>query len=192
MASPLSSRRRAQPEPGWFFGRVLERQIAMFVPFFEWIESTAFSTGIRESIMLYPIIETSHVLTLCLFLGLISMWDLRLLGLTLKTVRVSDMEKRILPWGQAGFVLMVITGLLLFISTPVRASQNIFFQVKMAMFVLAGLNAMLFHVTVYKQVENWDTDVVLPSKARMAGYLSVFLWAGVVVCGRMQAYNWFD
>ncbi len=164
----------------------------MFVPFFEWVESTAFSTGIRESIMLYPIIETTHVLTLCLFLGMISMWDLRLLGLTLRTVPISTMEKRVLPWGKAGFVVMVISGMLLFTSTPVRASQNIFFQVKMVMFVLAGLNAMLFHVTVYKKVADWDTQVTLPSKARMAGYLSLFLWAGVVVSGRMQAYNWFD
>ena len=163
----------------------------MFVPFFEWVESTALSTGIRESILVYPIIETTHVLTLALFVGMISMWDLRLLGLTLKTVPISTMEERILPWGKAGFALMVISGTLLFISTPVRASQNIFFQVKMVMFVLAGLNAMLFHVTVYKKVADWDAQVVLPSKVRMAGYFSLFLWAGVVVCGRMQAYNWF-
>ena len=141
----------------------------MFVPFFEWIETTALSTAIRESILLYPIIETTHVLTLTLFLGMIMMWDLRLLGLALKSVPVSTMGSRILPIGQIGFVIMVLTGIGLFISTPVRASQNIFFQIKMVMFVLAGLNAMFFHVTIYKKVADWDSQVTLPSKARMAG-----------------------
>lgn len=165
--------------------------MAIFVSFFEWIEGTAISTGIRESILLYPIIETTHVLTLTLFLGMIMMWDMRLVGWVLKGVPISVMEQRVLPWGKAGFALMVLSGLLIFISTPVRASQNIFFQIKMVMFVLAGLNALWFHATIFKQVENWDEQVVLPPKARMAGYLSLFLWAGVVVCGRMQAYNWF-
>ena len=89
------------------------------------------SDSLIRSILLYPIIETTHVLTLCLFLGMISMWDLRLLGLVMKKVPVTHMAERIMPWGLAGFVIMVLSGLALFCSTPVRASQNPFFQVKM-------------------------------------------------------------
>ena len=87
---------------------------------------------------------------------------------------------------------MVISGVLLFYSGPVNASQNIFFQVKMAMIVLAGLNAFLFHKTVYRRVADWDQAAVTPLRVRVAGFLSLALWAGVVVAGRMQAYNWFD
>lgn len=160
--------------------------------FFEWLESTSASVGIRESILLYPIIETTHVLTLCLFLGMTAMWDLRLVGAAFRRVPVSQIVNRLWPWAMVGFAMMAISGSLLFLSGPVRASQNIFFQVKMVLLALAGLNAFLFHRTVFRWVEEWDEAVRTPVRARVAGGLSLGLWAGVVLCGRMQAYNWFD
>ena len=68
----------------------------------------------------------------------------------------------------------------------------IFFQVKMVMIVLACVNAFVFHKTVYRRVADWDQAAVTPFRARVAGFWSLVLWAGVVVAGRMQAYNWFD
>ena len=94
------------------------------LPFFEWLEGTAGSVAIRESTLLYPFIETSHVLTLCLFLGMIAMLDLRLIGVGLRGVPVSEVAGRLLPWALGGFVLMAISGMLLFYSGPVRASGN--------------------------------------------------------------------
>jgi hypothetical protein len=160
--------------------------------FFEWLESTGGSIGIRESIMFYPLVESAHVLSLALFVGMIATLDLRLLGVGLRGVPVSETAGRLLPWAFAGFAVMVITGLLLFYSTPVRAYQNIFFRVKMVGIVLAGINALYFHKTIYRRVLDWDTDAVPPRRAKVAGAASLFLWSVVVVCGRMQAYNWFD
>jgi len=164
----------------------------MLLSFFEWLENTGGSIAIRESIMFYPLVESAHVLTLCLFLGMIAMLDLRLLGVALRRVPVSEVTGRLLPWAAAGFVLMVISGVLLFYSGPVRAFQNIFFRVKMVMLVMAGLNAFVFHRGIYRNVAAWDGDSVAPVRAKLAGFLSLLLWAGVVVAGRMQAYNWFD
>ena len=164
----------------------------MLPSFFEWLENTSGSIAIRESILVYPMVETTHVLTLCLFLGMIAMLDLRLVGVALRRVPVSEVAGRLLPWAGTGFVLMVISGVLLFYSGPVRASQNIFFQVKMVMLVMAGLNAFVFHRGIYRKVAVWDQDSVTPVRAKVAGFLSLLLWAGVVVAGRMQAYNWFD
>lgn len=158
----------------------------------EQLEASWASVAIRESILFYPLVETSHVLTLCLFLGMTATWDLRLLGLSLRRVPVADVVNRLFPWAIAGFVLMVISGSLLFLSGPVRASQNIFFQVKMVAIALAGLNAFVFHRTVFRWVEEWDRTPEIPFRAKAAGFSSLLLWSVVVVCGRMQAYNWFD
>lgn len=162
------------------------------LPFFQWLEGTAGSVGIRESTLLYPAIETTHVLTLCLFLGLIAMMDLRLVGAGLRGVPVSEVAGRLLPIALGGFVLMAISGSLLFYSGPVKASQNIFFRVKMVLIALTGINALAFHLTIYKRVTDWDRDPVPPFRARLAGFCSLLLWAAVVICGRMQAYNWFE
>src|SRR5688500_13132074 len=137
-------------------------------------------------------IETTHVLMLCLFLGMIAMLDLRLLGIGLRGIPVSQVAGRLLPLAAAGFALMTISGMLLFYSGPVRASGNTFFRFKMVMITLAGMNAVLFHFTIYRRVFAGDCDPMPPVRARLAGFCSLLLWSAVVICGRMQAYNWFD
>jgi hypothetical protein len=87
---------------------------------------------------------------------------------------------------------MAVSGLLLFYSGPVKAANNIFFQVKMVLILLAGVNALLFHFTIYRRVAAWDSAASPPARAKLAGVLSLALWCGVVICGRMQAYNWFQ
>jgi hypothetical protein len=160
-------------------------------PILQAMEASPGSVAIRESTLLYPVIETTHVLALCVFLGLIALLDLRLTGLGLGSVPVSEIAGKILPWALFGFAIMAVSGGLLFYSGPVKAAANIFFRVKVVMIALTGLNALLFHFTIFRKVNEWDRDPMPPSRARMAGMFSLILWCGVVVCGRMQAYNWF-
>ena len=160
--------------------------------FCEWLANTPGSIALHESLWGYPIVESIHVLTMCLFLGMIVMLDLRLLSLTMRTVPVSQVAGRLLPWARAGFVVMVITGLLLFYAIPVRAFHSIFFRIKIVLLILAGVNVWVFHWGVFRRVAEWDLEPILPKRARMAGAVSLVLWASIVVAGRMIAYNWFD
>ena len=160
--------------------------------FLEWLQDTPLSVGIRESTWLFPIIESVHVLGLCLFLGMAILLDLRLLGLTLLKVSVSEVHRKLLPWTWAGAVIMVVSGIFTFFNDPVRYYNNVFFRVKVVMLVLAALNAYLFEIGVFQSVDRWDTSVVTPKKARMAGALSLVLWGCIVIAGRLIAYNWFD
>jgi len=159
--------------------------------FLQWLQATPFSTGIRESTWWYPVIESVHVLSLCLFLGIAMFWDLRLLYWGLRRVPVSDVSSRLMPWTVVGFVLMSVSGLLLFIEEPVRFYGNIFFRVKLVLLVVAGLNAFIFHSNAGKRIIDWDTSPITPTGARVAGAVSLLLWAAIVVCGRFIAYNWF-
>lgn len=162
------------------------------LPFCEWLASTRGSIALHESLYMYPIVESVHVLTLCLFIGMTVMLDLRLLGLTLRGVSVQEMTDRLMPWMITGFVVMFMTGILLFYAIPVRSYLNIFFRLKVIALVLAGLNAWVFHEGIHKTVHTWGAEGRTPPKARFAGAASLFLWAFIIVCGRMIAYNWFD
>ena len=162
------------------------------LPFCQWLAETRGSIALHESLYMYPLVESVHVLTLCLFVGMSVLLDLRLLGVTLRRVPVSEVTERLLPWMIGGFTVMLITGLLLFYAIPIRSYQNIFFRLKLITLALAGLNAWYFHESVHKQVADWDHDAVTPPRARMAGVLSLVFWAVIVVSGRMIAYNWFD
>ena len=162
------------------------------LPFCEWLAATPGSIALHESLFMYPLVESAHVLTLCLFVGMATMLDLRLVGLSFRRVPVSELARRLLPWMAIGFAIMVITGVLLFYAIPVRSYQSIWFRIKVVMLILAGLNAWVFHARVYRRVSDWNLDPVPPRAARIAGAASLLLWALIIVFGRMIAYNWFD
>jgi hypothetical protein len=160
--------------------------------FFEWLADSSWSVDLHESQYAYSIIESLHVWAMCLFFGMTVMFDLRLLGWTMRRVPVSEVIRRLLPWTIAGFVIMVVSGTLLFFAIPLRSYQNIFFRGKMLLLLLAGLNVWIFHSCVFPRVATWDVEGVPPRAARIAGAFSLVLWIGIVVSGRMIAYNWFD
>jgi hypothetical protein len=162
------------------------------LPFCQWLAATPGSTALHESLFMYPLVESVHVLTLCLFVGMSTMLDLRLLGLALRRVPLTDIANRLFPWMFVGFAVMVITGVLLFYAIPVRSYQSIWFRMKVVLLICAGLNAWIFHATIYQSVRNWDVTELVPPRARLAGILSLVFWAGIIVFGRMIAYNWFD
>ena len=160
--------------------------------FSKWLADQPWSIQLHESLYGYPIVESMHVWALCLFVGLTIVLDLRLTGLTFRTVPVSEVVRRILPWQIVGFVVMVVSGMLLFYAIPVRSYQNIFFRVKLVLLVVAGLNVWIFNSGVYRRVQTWDRDAIPPARARVAGFASLTLWVLIIFCGRMIAYNWFD
>ncbi|MBF8300900.1 MAG: hypothetical protein HW394_1270 [Acidobacteria bacterium] len=164
----------------------------MILRFSEWLAETPWSIALHESLYGYAIVESVHVWSLCGFLSMAVLVDVRLLGLALRDVPVSTVIRRILPWSKAGFVVMVITGALLFFAIPVRTYHSVFFRLKVILLVMAGANAWWFHLRTEPGVAAWDVGAVIPRRARLAGALSLAIWALVVIAGRMIAYNWFD
>ena len=153
-----------------------------------WLEQTTVGTSIRESLWLFPIIETVHIFGIILLVGATSILDLRLMGLTFRGEPVSKLAKRFLPWAWAGFLIQVITGILLFSSEATKMYGNLGFDIKMILIVVAGLNAFVFHEISYRSVGKWENDPVAPLGARAAGLISILLWFGIVAAGRWIAY----
>jgi hypothetical protein len=162
------------------------------LPFVEWLHETPGSVALRESLYMYPLTESFHVWTLALFVGFAALLDLRLTGMLLKTVPVTEVMRRSMPWMIAGFVIMVVTGVMLFYAIPIRSYQNIFFRVKVILLLLAGLNVFVFHYGIWQRVTDWNLEGRPPRRARLAGFASLVLWGCIIFAGRMIAYNWFD
>jgi len=153
-----------------------------------WLENTGMGSTIRESLWLFPVIETIHIFGIICLVGSTSILDLRLMGLTFKQDTVSTLAERFLPWTWAGFVIQVVTGVLLFASEATKMYDNRAFQIKMLLIVLAGVNAFVFHTLAYKSVGKWENDPVAPFAARFAGTFSILLWFAIVAAGRWIAY----
>jgi hypothetical protein len=157
--------------------------------FCEWLENTPLGAGIRESVWWFTVLEITHTLSIILVAGTILLVDLRLLGYGLKREPVSDVVSYVVPWTLSGFMLMAITGVLLVVSEAVQIYNSTPFRIKMLLLGLAGLNALIFHYTIYRDAANWDDAPVAPFRARLAGFLSLLLWIGIIASGRAIAYS---
>ncbi|HEY2677573.1 MAG TPA: DUF6644 family protein [Steroidobacteraceae bacterium] len=155
------------------------------------LADTPWSIALHESLYMYAITESTHVICIMLFVGSIAMVDLRLLGISYTKVPVTQMLSRMLPWTVAGFVLLVITGGMLFLAIPIRTYHSLWFRLKCLTILIAAVNIAIFTFKVERDKAAWDLGPV-PRKSKISAAISLTAWACVIVFGRLIAYNWFD
>jgi hypothetical protein len=151
--------------------------------FCHWLTQTYIGQEMQGNAYLFPSVEALHIMGSVALVASTSILSLRLAGLFLTDVPVSKVAKQFLPWAWIGFATQGITGALLFMSEATQAYDNVIFQVKMALIVLAGINALIFQQTVYKRVAAWDLSNP-PRAAKFAGYASIVIWFAVIAAGR--------
>ena len=142
---------------------------------------------LRQSNWAFPTFDTIHTLGIVLVAGTIMLVDLRLLGLALRSVPMTQLVARIVPATLGGFGLMVVSGGLLFASEAVKMYHSPAFRIKVVLLALAGLNALIFPRTVYRDAAHWEPSVA-PVRARLAGLLSLVFWIAIIAAGRAIAY----
>lgn len=158
---------------------------------FEWLELTAIGTIVRESAWGFQIVVAIHILGLMLSVGTLVWFDLRLLGVGMTRSRVSDLYRRLVPWTATGFLIMFVSGSLLFVGYATKASANTYFRVKMIAIIFAAVNALVYHRITERQIAQWNDSVRPPMSARIAGLSSIVLWMVVILMGRMMSYTMF-
>ena len=154
----------------------------------ESIQNIDFLTAIRESALVYPVLLTTHLACIAFFGGMILMTDLRLLGLSLKNLTITEVVGGLRPWKRLGGVMMITAGLLLGSSEAVKYAPNPYFWTKMTILGLIGIHALIFRPLVYNKTEELDRSPTIPTKAKVAASLSLVLWLGMVCMGRLIAY----
>ena len=157
-----------------------------------WLGATEWSKLLHESYYMYSWVETTHVLSLILSLGILFFIDLRILGLALPQVRATIIVKRLQIPMFIGFFVMIGTGVLLFYAVPVRTTQSIWFRTKLFLLLCAGINALIFHHHMKRSAGDWDNGPSAPRGMRFSAALSLLFWTLVVIFGRLIAYDWYD
>jgi len=152
------------------------------------IEASALGEAMRKSLWLFPTVETVHIVGLALLVGSIAVLDLRLLGFS-REISVRKLAAHVLPWTLASFVLIVPTGLAMFVAHVGDYISNTTFVLKICLIFAAGVNAAVFHAGVFRSAPAWDIGVMPPAAARASAALSLLLWVSVIACGRFLAYT---
>lgn len=153
----------------------------------QWLENTPLAVYLRQSIWLYPGLETVHIIGIVLLVGPALMFDLRLLGLS-KNLLVTDMADYLLPWSRIGLGLVIPSGILLFITNASTLFSDPTFWLKMILLALAGLNVGVFHTITFQSVAGWNKQAIAPGSAKIAAICSIIVWLAIITCGRLLAY----
>ncbi|MGB4248851.1 MAG: hypothetical protein WBJ75_14140 [Pseudohongiellaceae bacterium] len=134
----------------------------------------------------WPTVESLHFIGLCLLIGTVGVFDLRMLGVGRGIPMVA--LHRLVPWGVLGFALNVTTGLMFFVSAPDQYAFNPAFQTKMVFMALAGMNMLLFYGWAQRQVHSTAASERAPGRAMVIAAVSLSCWSLVIVCGRLITY----
>ena len=156
--------------------------------FCQWLDQTSVGTAIRQSLWLFPAIETMHLLGMAALVGTITMLDLRLLDVAARQQPVSKMAARLIPLAWLAFAVQLVTGALLFSSEAVKIYANPAFRLKMLLLLVAGAQALIFQTLVSSKLPAWDERPSTPLLAKIIGLSSILLWAGVVTAGRFIGF----
>jgi uncharacterized membrane protein len=141
--------------------------------FCQWLEQTSLSVAIRESSWGFPIIESVHALGLCLF-GMAILMDLRVIRLALTRVPAREIAVDLAPWMRAGLVIMLVSGILVFLNAPVEYYNNTVFRIKVSLLLLVAVNAWA--------LRRGRTTAI-------ACTVSLALWAAIILASRMIPYS---
>ena len=152
------------------------------------IEASSLGQAMRQWLWLYPSVEIVHMVGIALLFGSIAVLDLRLLGLS-RSVALRTLAGHVLPWTAASFLLIVPSGLAMFVAHASGFIASPVFVAKMGLIMAAGVNAALFHAGVFRGAAAWDAEAPPPPAARAAAAISLLLWVSVIACGRLLAYT---
>lgn len=151
------------------------------------IEQLPLAVAMRHDLWLYPVVEIVHIVGFVVLVGGIVVLDLRLLGLS-KALPVRLLARHVLPWSLGALLLIVPSGLLMFIAHAGDFVGNTAFIIKMVLLLCAGANAAAFHAGVFRGAAAWDIAADVPRAAKLHALASLLIWAGVLACGRLLAY----
>ncbi|WP_426141153.1 DUF6644 family protein [Pseudomonas sp. DWP3-1-2] len=152
------------------------------------LDASPLGSAMRSDLWLYPLTEVVHIVGFCVLVGSVVMFDLRVLGLS-REIAVTALARHLLRFAVAALLLIVPAGLMMFSAHPHDFAGNNIFLLKLGLIATAGVNAALFHVGTYRSVAHWNTGVAAPAIAQIQAVLSIGLWLGVVLCGRLLAYT---
>jgi cobalamin synthase len=163
----------------------------MLDEFIQWLGNTPVSLVIQRVFWIIPTVQTVHILAISVVVASMAMFDLRLLRVAGRRNSIESYSRRFMPWLWGSLVVLVVTGSILIVGEPKRALGNVVFLLKMCMLATAIAVTLAFQAVLKRDLAGGGGDLK-PAHfkiATMTGLLSLILWVGIVVAGRLIAYT---
>src|SRR4026208_1968884 len=148
--------------------------------FCQWLQFSPPLVAMRSSPWLFPVIATIHLMGLSVLGGAVLLVDLRLLGLGLRRQPGAQLARDAERWLFRSLLVMVATGIPLFMCFATKYYYLTFFWVKMASLIAV----IVFTRSVRRRVALAKDGEVSPIRRKLVALVSMFLWTTVAVGGR--------
>jgi hypothetical protein len=153
-------------------------QLHFLMPFFKWCDATMLGQWVRGGRWQFPMIETIHILALTMLYGCVVVISLRLMGVLMRGWTVVGLAREVTPWLNGSLAIILVTGVLLYLSEAMKAFGNDAFWIKVYLLTAA----LIFHFTVFRKATR--SNELSPGAGRLVGALTLFLWLGIGCAGR--------
>jgi hypothetical protein len=163
----------------------------MLDDFIHWLGATPVSLVIQEVFWIIPTVQTIHILAISVVLASMAMFDLRLLGLAGRRNSIASLSRRFMPWLWGALIVLAASGCILIVGEPKRSLGNVVFQLKMCMLATAIVVTLGFQAVLKRDLAGGSADLAPAhvTAAKLTGLLSLALWVGIAVAGRLIAYT---
>jgi uncharacterized protein DUF6644 len=151
-----------------------------------WLETSRLAVFVNNTNWAWATCETLHFIGMALLIGCVGILDLRMLGVG-KRLAVAPLH-RLIPYGVAGFLINLLTGMIFFVTIPRQYMYNVAFIAKMGLVLIAGINVLVFYTTVYRATESLGPGDDAPFMAKATAVVSLVAWFGVMYFGRMLPF----
>lgn len=156
----------------------------------QWLQETPPGRMVREGYWGYGVPQIGHLAGMALFGGAVVFDDLRLLG-AMRKLSFRELSSQLAAVKWVGFVVLTVTGILLFMSDATRFYKNPAFLTKTGLLLLIALNAWIFRSAVSRKAWN-QGETAPPTAARIAGAVSLLLWVCVIAASRIIGFTLAD
>jgi uncharacterized membrane protein len=163
----------------------------MLDDFIHWLGATPVSLVIQEVFWIIPTVQTIHILAISVVVASMAMFDLRLLGLAGRRNSIASLSRRFMPWLWGALIVLAASGCILIVGEPKRSLGNVVFQLKMCMLATAIVVTLGFQAVLKRDLAGGSADLAPAhvTAAKITGLLSLALWVGIAVAGRLIAYT---
>ena len=152
------------------------------LPFFEWCGRTTIGMAVQNTIWAFPFIETFHLLALASLLGSVLLINMRVFGVGMRQFSVPQLARLLDPWILISIPVMLVSGVLMAMSEPIKCYESYSFPVKM---LFLGIS-IVYYFTVQRKFR--VSEAAPPIRGKVAATLGILLWAVVSIAGRGIPY----
>jgi hypothetical protein len=143
----------------------------------EWIERGPMGQFMRSSQVVFPIVESIHLIGMALFVGTLLLIDMGLLGVAMRRQPIAQVAAALAPWTRTGFVLLLVTGPFMFAAQAAKWHDNPVFWFKMLLLIVAT-------------AVQWSVrrKIAAEQPAKLMGAVSLFLWISMALSAKMMEF----